>query len=515
MGLSDARRNSSWQLATEKDFFSADIPTIANEYRTSVPETFQQEGFENALELFRETAQRVPAYQDFLNKRNIQVKSIATYEDFQCIPTTNKNNYLRAYPLKDLCWDGSFQGYSLFYASSGSTGEPFIWPLGEAQKTEGAWTFELFLREVFEVHKRSTLYIDCFAMGTWIAGTFTMECIEQLSRKGYPIVTITPGLEKNSIYTLFQKLAPAFDQIIFGAYPPYMKDILDEGIARGIDWKRHRIKFLFGAEGFSERWREHVHRLVGAEDALLTSINIYGSTDACNLAHETPLTTAIRRAIGDSSELTEQLFGKQHLPTLTQYDPRLKFFEVIDRSLIFTTRAGIPLIRYHIGDEGDVLAFNEMGRRLAEVDIDMAHLLDQQGHEQYYWKLPFVYLFGRSDLTISFYGVLIYPEHVKFGLERTSVQKCITGKFMMAVERDADENPYILLDVELAPGVQPASSIEHEIQQAILAGLRKVNSEFSRLETAIKERALPRVVLVAHSSTEYFRPGRKLKWVKL
>ena len=497
-----------------QEFLSIDTKTIIHEYTSGDAETLQQAGFQNALRLFHEAAERIPAYRDFLNKHNVRAEAINTYQDFQRIPVTNKKNYLRAYSLKELCWDGNLKGLSLISSSSGSTGEPFVWPWGEAQKAEGALELESVFPVVFEMDRYSTLYIDCFAMGTWIGGMFTSACMEYLSLKGYPLLTITPGLDKNSTFDLFQKIAPEFDQIIFGGYPPFIKGLLEEGQGLGIDWKQHRIKFFFAAEGFSERWRDRVHQIVGATDPLTTSISIYGSADAAILAHETPLTTAIRRAVCDEPQHMQHLFVKSHLPTLAQYDPRFKFFEALDQSFVFTTRSGIPLIRYNIGDTGSIYAFHDMERRLAELSIDMQHLLPRDMQAKYYWKLPFVYLFGRSDLTISLYGLLIYPEHVKFGLERQAFQQAITGKFVMAVEFDGDQNPYFYLAVELAPGVQPDVRLQDEIQQAVVEGLREINSEYHDMESAVRERVFPHVELIEYNSSAYFRIGTKQKWVK-
>jgi len=496
-----------------QEFLSVDRKTILQEYTSTDAETLQRAGFQRALRLFHEAAERIPAYRDFLEKHHVRADTINTYQDFQRVPITNKKNYLRIYPLKELCWDGSLKGLSLFSSSSGSSGEPFVWPWGEAQKVEGAFTLESVFPAVFEMERYSTLFIDCFAMGTWIAGIFTCTCMEYLSLKGLPLLTITPGLDKNSAFALFQKLAPEFDQVIFGGYPPFIKDLLEEGQRLGIDWKQHRIKFFFAAEGFSERWRDRIHQIVGATDLLTTSISIYGSADAAILAYETPLTTTIRRAVCNEPRHMQQLFSQSHLPTLAQYDPRLKFFEAQDQSFVFTTRSGIPLIRYDIGDTGSVYAFHDMERRLAELNIDMRRLLPQDAQAKYYWKLPFVYLFGRRDFTISLYGLLIYPEHVKFGLERQAFQETITGKFVMAVDFDADQNPYFRLVVELAPGIQSGVHLRDEIQRAVVEGLREINSEYHQLESVVRERALPHVEMVEYNGSDYFRSGTKQKWV--
>ncbi len=145
-----------------QEFLSIDTKALMHEYASVDAKALQQAGFQNALLLFREAAERIPAYRDFLKRHNVCAESINTYQDFQNLPVTNKKNYLRAFSLKELCWDGNLKGLSLFSSSSGSTGEPFVWPWGEAQKAEGALELESVFPAVFEMERYSTT----FFMGT-------------------------------------------------------------------------------------------------------------------------------------------------------------------------------------------------------------------------------------------------------------------------------------------------------------------------------------------------------------
>lgn len=476
--------------------------------------TNHDDAFIKALELFREASMRVPAYKDFLKKNNINPDTIKTLEDFKRLPIMDKKNYLRAYPLNELCWDGKLSNLHILSSSSGSTGEPFLWPRGEAQDLEGSSTHEKIFKEVFHIDKHKTLFIVCFAMGTWISGPFSLSCAANLTKKGYDILTVTPGIDSDTTFALFKNLSPYFDQIIISGYPPFIKDLLDLGPSQGINWKKHNIKFLFAAEGFSEKWRKYVHEKVGAKDNITTSINIYGSADAAVLGHETPLTTKIRLAVSNNSNKVNALFGEHRLPTLAQYDPTLKYFEEIDSSLIFTTRSGIPLIRYSIGDSGGVYTYEEMFAKLDEIGIEKEKVLLKGKKENAIWRMPFVYVFGRKDFTVTLYGLLIYPEHIKFGLEKPQVQKYITGKFVMSIEYDENQNQYLLLRIELANGLKPTKEIKNTIKSSIVTGLKQVNSEYNRLHHSINGKALPVIELIENGNVEYFRRGAKQRWVK-
>ena len=494
-------------------FLTLPSKTYIKYYETVHPQELEEEGFRRALQLFHKAAERVPAYKDFLKKNAVNPALIKSREDFKQVPIVNKHNYLRAYPLKDLLWDGKLDNMFILSSSSGSTGEPFLWPRGEEQELEGGMNFEAIFRGVFEAENKSTLYVISFAMGTWISGPFVLACAENLTRKGYAITSVTPGIETSIALSLIKNLAPSYDQIVISGYPPFVKDLLDLGEKEGVRWKDHTVKFLFAAEGFSEKFRDYIHEKVGAKDPLTTSLNIYGSADAAILAYETPLTTQIRRYLSDDSDKLERLFADSRTPTLAQYDPRLKYFESLsDGSLIFTTRSGIPLIRYSIGDTGGVYGYEQMDKSLASFNVSLSTLM--KDHEKFLWHLPFVYVFGRHDLTVSLYGLLVYPEHIKFGLERSGLTDKISGKFVMSIEYSSKQNQYMLIRVELLRDVKPSIHLEEKIQEAVVKGLNEVNSEYLKLAASIGEKAVPRIELIENGNSEYFKRGTKQRWVR-
>ena len=81
-----------------------------------------------ALTLFRDVAAHVPAYRAFLAEHAIDPNSIQSISDFVRLPLITKANYLRRYPLPDLCRDGRLERCDMVAVSSGSTGEPTFWP---------------------------------------------------------------------------------------------------------------------------------------------------------------------------------------------------------------------------------------------------------------------------------------------------------------------------------------------------------------------------------------------------
>jgi phenylacetate-CoA ligase len=231
--------------------------------------------------------------------------------------------------------------------------------------------------------------------------------------------------------------------------------------------------------------------------------SLYGTADAGVLGNETALSVSIRRFLAGRPELARELFGGSRLPTLVQYDPASRFFESRDGTLLFSGDNGIPLIRYHIADEGGVLPY----ATLLDFCARQGFLPEVSGPE-----LPFVYVFGRSLFTVSFFGANIYPENVTVALERAPISEWVSGKFVLETPEDADRNRFLRVTVELAPGAADEEDRAVAIAEAVRAELVRLNSEFAHYVPA--ERRLPRVELRPAGDPEYFPVGVKHRYTR-
>ena len=465
----------------------------------------------NAIAIFQEAAKRVPAYKDFLKKHKINPSKIKTIEDFKTLPLVDKKNYLTKYPLPMLCWDGDMFSNQIISVSSGSTGEPFFWPRGAQQDIEGAEMHEQIYRDIFQADQKSTLVVVCFSMGTWIAGTFTTACTVQVANGEYRINAITPGLEKQEIIKAVKSLSPLYEQTVLAGYPPFIKDVIDEGSRAGIKWKKIHTKFLWAGESFSEEWRSYVLRLVGSRNPYFDSVNVYGTADAAMLGHETPVSITLRHIYNRRKHAREEVFGTEILPSLVQYYPEKRYFEAVNNELVFTANSGIPLIRYNIHDTGGVLSYEDVvGPVQAQFDKDVA----QQHINKLNWSLPFVYLNGRKDFTATIYAVNIYPENVKAALVDPKMRSWVTGRFTMATKYYSDMDQYFEINVEMAKGVEAEEDYQSLAQSTIIKKLMSLNGEFSKLHSAIGDKAEPIIHLVPYGDQRYFALGVKHRWVK-
>jgi phenylacetate-CoA ligase len=464
---------------------------------------------DRALALFRDVAATVPAYREFLAERGIDPVEVRTPDEFAQLPLTTKDGYVRRYPLVARCRGGRIEDCDMVAFSSGSTGQPTVWPRCLSDEFAVAARFEQVFHDSFEADRRRTLAVVCFALGTWVGGMYTAACCRHLAAKGYPVVVATPGNNTEEILRVVDELGPAFEQVVLLGYPPFVKDVIDSGRARGVQWPRYQIKLVLAGEVFSEEWRTLLGQRTGAHRLCHDSASLYGTADGGVLGCETPLSVAIRRFLAATPDAAAELFANERLPTLVQYDPASRFFEVHEGTLLFTGDNGVPLIRYHIADEGGIVGYEEMLAFLRERGFDpLAQLAGARGTR----PLPFVYVFGRSHFTVSYYGANVYAENITTGLEQPPICEWVTGKFVLESCEDEDRNRYLALAVELAPDVQSDAEKERAITRSVVAELLRRNSEFAAYVP--DEHRSPRVTLHPTGDPHWFPAGVKHRYTR-
>ncbi|MFG1702136.1 phenylacetate--CoA ligase family protein [Nonomuraea sp. M3C6] len=450
------------------------------------------------VELFHQVAATVPAYGRFLAEHRIDPQKVAIFRDFVGLPMTTKDNYTLRHPLPDLCRDGVIG--DMIAVSSGSTGVPSFWPRSASDERVIAERFEEVFRDSFDARERRTLAVVCFALGTWVGGLFTVDCCRHLAERGYPITVVAPGTDRREILRVLPELAPHFDQVVLLGYPPFLKNVID---TEELPWAAWGIKLVTAGEVFSEEWRTLVARRAGIADPAKGIASLYGTADAGVLGNETPLSVGIRRFLATRPGTARELFGESRLPTLVQYDPDVRFFEEHEGTLLFSGDNGIPLVRYHIADEGGVLPYEDLLGFVRERGFEPG----ETGPER-----PFVYVFGRSHFTVSYYGANVYPENIAVGLEQPEVSGSVTGKFVMEVVEDAGHDRQLTVTVELMPGQKPSDETAQAVGESILAQLLRLNSEFANYVPAPQQ--APFIRLRESGDPEYFPPGAKHRYTR-
>ncbi len=515
---SAAFQQKTFSAKLYQDFWRFSVDKASQLLEQKEPEYWERKGEQLALELFHAAAERVPAYKDFLQKNGIKPSLVKTIKDFKKIPPVDKKNYLQKYPLEALHIDGKLSDAQMVSVSSGSSGEPFFWPRSGLLELETTYVQEMYLNKFFHIEKHLTLYLDCFAMGMYIAGPIILNSALRISQKGYPMIVITPGLSMDDILRVLPNIGNKFEQVIISGYPPYVKDIIEEGRQAGVPWNKMNLHLILAGEGFSEQWRDRVAELGCIPDIFNSIINLYGTADASIVAHETPESIIFRRFTDRDKRLRVKVFGDRYpnrLPTLVQYLPTQKYFEVIGNELHLTTTSGIPLIRYNIHDDGGIISYQDMSRVCQDRRLNTTETLQQETNGTPSWKLPFVYLYGRSDFTVVIYGANVYPENIKAALESNGLVNKVTGRFTMTTEYNQRQDPYLLIHIELAHGEQNTKALEKKIQSIITDTLLHLNDEYRSSYNAKGDMMRPTIQLHEKGDSQFFaRTQSKQRWTK-
>jgi phenylacetate-CoA ligase len=171
----------------------------------------------------------------------------------------------------------------------------------------------------------------------------------------------------------------------------------------------------------------------------------------------------------------------------------------------------VPLLRYHIADKGGVLSYAQIWDFLRQHGVQSLEDLGLAGGSQTR-ELPFVYVFGRADFTVSYYGANIYPENVTVGLEQPEIMAWVTGKFVLQTQESQAGDKHLHIAVELLPGRLPEPALAATIAASIRTELLRLNSEFANYTPV--EKQLPQISLFDFADAEYFPVGVKHRYTR-
>jgi phenylacetate-CoA ligase len=464
-------------------------------------------GLTSALKIFHDAAKRVPAYKDFLKTHNIDPATIVDAETFKTVPIQTKKNYFTKYPLQDMAWDGRITDARIISMSSGSTGQPFLWPRGNSTTHDAADILDELYDRVYHTRTKNTLCIVAYAMGTWIAGTYMLSALYELADRGHKIVSITPGINQEEIIQIIKRIGGEYDQVLIMGYAPFIKDAMDTAIGQNVDLAKYNLKFMFSSEHITETWRRYVLDMVTPGYGTENSLSLYGAAEMGIAGMETPLIVYLRGIIANDKALFQRLFGDTTtLPVLVYYEPDLRYVEEVDSHFIFTLNSSLPLIRYNLMDQGRLLNQEDLIEEVEAAGYSVPKSLSRWPNK------PLIALYGRSDVSAMFYGVNIYPENIKYALEIPELQTYVSGKFTVQTVFDAQQEQSLQIAIELKKDARLQKRTTDKILATITGCLLENNSEYRKLSEVIGAKAEPNLVFIEHGSPE-FQIGKKHKWV--
>lgn len=422
---------------------------------------------------------RVPAYRQFLQDQGWSCRSTAIEEIVASLPIMDKQNYILAYPTEARCLDGKFfEEGVVIDESSGSTGIPYNWVRSARERETIKDVIGVYLRYCFGEQKY--IVLNLFSMGAWATG-FNMA----LASQSLGVVkSVGPDVDK--VLRTLQFFGSRYPYILNG-YPPFLKHLVDEGEKRGFPWKDYTLHILVGGEGMSEGLRDYLRKYAR------TVYSGYGASDLeIGIAGENPLTVMIRKLCLNDPALRQTLFGPdQRLPMLFQYNPLDHLVEIVGKEIVVTISKPwtlSPRIRYNIKDEGGMITFDDMKARLLRHGIDLRDLERQCNYPR--WYLPFLYVYGRKDSTISVMGANIYPEDVESIVYSDPLLARSVHSFSMSLGEDDRGNPRPCFDFELSDPGQKAAA-ESLLQRLLPSGLARLSMDYKKAREEYPESVEP------------------------
>eukprot|EP00271_Cylindrocystis_brebissonii_P018074 TRINITY_DN4972_c0_g1_i2.p1 TRINITY_DN4972_c0_g1~~TRINITY_DN4972_c0_g1_i2.p1 ORF type:complete len:214 (+),score=51.00 TRINITY_DN4972_c0_g1_i2:617-1258(+) len=209
-----------------------------------------------------------------------------------------------------------------------------------------------------------------------------------------------------------------------------------------------------------------------------------------------------------------------------QFDPCTRLIEKLPETgtLAITSfcahapeESGAMMIRYDIGDEGDVMAYEDMLQFVGDRGFAAGQAATSEGFPER--CLPFVWVFGRKHWTVSLFGANVYVENVMLGVEQPEVAGHATGKFVLSVKEDDDADVRLAVVVELTAKASSEakendsfiSNFASVVAESIRVTLCQANPEFSTYVPPSHQ--LPAVDLRMFGDPTYFPLGTKHRYI--
>jgi len=384
------------------------------------------------------------------------------------LPVTNKRNYVDRWSLAERCLDGRIppSGCELD-ESAGSSGSPYTWVRSRSELEDVHRSLALLARHLLSNDGRPFVVLNAFSMGAWATGTNVAAALRAIGT----VKSCGPDLDK--VLGAMTLLGPEPTYIICG-YPPFLRSLLDAAEARGVDLSGVTLYGFVGGEGMTEAGRARLER------TFTTVWSAYGASDLdIGVAAETPISIWLRQRAAADPELAAALFGRvDRLPMIFQYDPCDYHVETIasptgaNELVVTVTRPMLsPRIRYNVGDEGGTITFAAAIAECRRLGLDSAQAEKSPFH------LPFLFIHGRSDQTLSFMGANLYPEDVAVGIGGHPDADHLGAFCLELVEVDDDEvRPVIHLEVQAS--VASRADLASEIVVAIRDRLTAASADY-------------------------------------
>ena len=417
-----------------------------------------------AVRVYRRAIKHVPAYRDYMSKQKkyqgprISIDT-ATLND---IPEIDKGSYIKKYFLTEKLNNGILPKSGVMLdESSGSSGKPTSWARGKEERRFTRRLIQVAFQHLIDKDK-DVIVINTFAMGAWSTGFSTSLSLLEVSR----VKSTGPDLTK--VVDTLLELGPNFDYVITG-YPPFLKQLADDS---RVDWNKYKVSTIFGGEGISEPMRQSLLKV------FTSVVGSYGASDLeINIAHETDFTIALRQSLIEDESLRNALLKQNRgiIPMIFQYNPYDYLFENNEKGELLVTICRLqnlsPRVRYNIHDLGhpeDFYTFKKKLKALGRQDLLKLIELD----------FGVLFYYGRSDLSVDYYGGVVGPEEIRQIINASEDYKQKVANFRLISYEDRSHQKHLLFALEVAKDIHIDSEEKRKLLDIIIDQLFILNLDF-------------------------------------
>jgi phenylacetate-CoA ligase len=458
-----------WVLWLVRKFISIDRRTYLALSAGSLQPMLARIGNLRAHAAFIKAQERCPAYQDFLKAENY---SEPTRWSLSRLPVMTKENYVKKYGIEQRCYDGKIPASGVVIdESSGSSGVPNNWVRSAEEREDVKRILQLNYQLIYR--DEGCILLNCFALGPWATGmNVSMSLVDVGILKSI-------GPDQKKLENTLELFGANYRYLVFG-YPPFIKQFVD---STQLELEKYNLDLIVGGEGISEGLRSHLLKY------FRTVISSYGASDLeINIGVETELTIGLRRLCTTDRRLCEKLFGRETAPMVFQYNALDYVIETNEAGeLLFTISrqtSAAPKIRYNLRDLGGVMTHRQLADRLDKNGVSVSDLTARQS------KFPILYVFGRGDLTVPFYGAKVYPTDIEVIMSADPVLVDQINSFQLVSYEDEQINRRLKIHLETAKDFAGELPPIEKLRDIFFEGLCECNQDFREVTRMFDRSAL-------------------------
>lgn len=316
---------------------------------------------------------KVPLYRTRMDELGVGPEDIETIADIAKLPFMQKTDLRDTYP------DGLFavemKDIVRLHASSGTTGKPIV--VAYTEEDLKVWDSSIIRCLKMYGVKSSDVVQNCYGYGLFTGGLGIHSGAQALG------CTVIPASGGNSERQLM--LMRDLETTVIASTPSYFMHLIEEGKARGIDFKKMPLRIgVFGGEPSSETMRRFI-----AENTNVVPFDIYGLSEIVG-----PGVGGECRCKCGMHILEDNFYPEIVDPDTGEVLPDGEEGELVLSTL---TKRAMPILRYRTHDIASIISEPcECGRTIRRISR----------------------ISKRSDDMLIIRGVNVFPSQIEAGVMR-------------------------------------------------------------------------------------------------